>query len=198
MAAVITSITGLQNLPNLEIFNADFHGLVSVNLSNLPNLINVDISDCDIPGTSTSSLTSVNLSSSTSVIELRLDDSNFSAGVPNISTLTSLQILDLDQCNISGILDLSGFPAIYDIDVNGNTGLTSVIISDTQPINEFNASNCNLTETAVDDILVVLSNNGVLNGTAYLYGGTNAIPSVTGLAAIAVLEGNGWVVIVNS
>jgi hypothetical protein len=49
----------------------------------------------------------------------------------------------------------------------------------------------------VDDILVVLSNNGVSNGTVYLAGGTNAIPSATGLAAKAVLEGNGWYVEIN-
>jgi hypothetical protein len=197
MAAVITSITGLQNLPNLVSFNADWNGLTSVNLSNLSNLQYVDVSDNNIPGSGTNSLTSVNLSSSTSVVELRLDDSNFSGGVPNISSLSSLQLLDLDQCSISGVLDLSGFPAIYSIDVFGNEGLTSVIIADTQSIDNFNASSCALTETAVDDILVVLSNNGVSNGTVYLAGGTNAIPSATGLAAKAVLEGNGWYVEIN-
>lgn len=197
MAAVIISITGLQNLPNLQSFDADWNGLVSINLSNLPNLTYVDISDNNIPGSSTNSLTSVNLSSSTSVLELRLDDSNFSAGIPNISGLSSLEFLDLDQCSISGVLDLSGFSSLYDIDVFGNTALTSVIIADSQPINDFNASGCGFTETAVDDILVVLSNNGVSNGSVYLAGGTNAIPSATGLAAKATLEGNGWYVEIN-
>lgn len=198
MAAVITSITGLQNLTGLISFNADWNGLASVNLSNMSNLLYVDISDCDIPGTSTPSLTSVNLSGSTNIVELRLDDSNFSAGIPNLSGLTSLQLLDLDQCDISGVLDLSGFASLVDIDVNGNDGLTSVVISDTQPIIDFNASGCALTETAVDDILVVLSNNGQSNGYADLSSGTNAIPSATGLAAKTVLEGNGWTIDVNS
>lgn len=198
MAAVITSITGLQNLPNLENFNADWNGLQSVNLSNLSNLLYVDVSDCDIPGTSTPSLTSVNVSGSTSVIELRLDDSDFSAGIPNISTLTSLELIDLDDSGISGILDFSGFPSLRNIDVSSNAGITSVVIADTQPINGFSANNCALTETAVDDILVVLSNNGQSGGFAYLDGGTNAIPSVAGLAAKAVLEGNSWTVTVNS
>ena len=48
MAAVITSITGLQNLPNLTNFNADFNGLQSVNLSGLTSLIYADISDNNI------------------------------------------------------------------------------------------------------------------------------------------------------
>ena len=197
MAAVITSITGLQNLTGLVNFNADYNGLASVNLSNLPNLVEVDISDCDIPGTNTSSLTSVNLSGSTAIQQLRLDDSNFSGGVPNLSALTSLQTLDLDQCDISGVLDLSGLTSLINLDVAGNLALTSVVIADSQPITDFNGIDCALTETAVDDILVVLSNNGEAGGNVDLSEGTSAPPSATGLAAKAVLEGNGWVVNVN-
>jgi Leucine-rich repeat (LRR) protein len=198
MAAVITSITGLQNLTGLTRFNADWNALRSVNLSNLPNLEDVDISDNDIAGTNTASLTSVNLSGSTAVQFLRLDDSDFSAGIPSLSGLTSLIVLDFDQCGISGILDFSGFPAITDIDVFGNPDLTSVIISSAQPITYVSAANCGLTETAVDDILVALDDNGEASGSAYLDGGTNAIPSATGLAAKTNLEGKGWVVSVNS
>ena len=198
MAAVITSITGLQNLTGLTRFNADFNGLQSVNLSNLLNLENVDISDCDIPGTSTPSLTSVNLSGSTALEFLRLDDSDFSGGIPNLSGLTSLIVVDFDQCGISGILDFSGFPAMTDIDVFGNAGITSVIISSAQPITFFNGADCGLTETAVDDILVALDDNGYPSGAVYLDGGTNAIPSATGLAAKTSLEGKAWTVQVNS
>ena len=197
MAAVITSITGLQNLPNLNNFRADFNGLQSVNLSGLTNLLYVDISDNDIPGTFTSSLTSVNLTGCTALLELRLDDSDFSAGIPSLTGLTNLSLIDFDQCNISGVVDLSGLPALTDLDFFGNAALTSIIIADTQPIIELFASSCALTETAVDDILVVLSNNGVTGGDVELNGGTSAIPSATGDAAKLVLEGNGWSVFVN-
>jgi hypothetical protein len=196
--AQIVSITGLQNLVNLQIIRIDWNSFQSVNLSNLPNLVEVDISDCDFPGTNTSSLTSVNLSGSTAIQTLRLDDSNFSGGVPNLSALTALETLDLDQCDISGVLDLSGLTSLINVDLSGNTALTSVVISDSQPITDFNASGCALTETAVDDILVVLSNNSQSNGYADLSAGTNAIPSATGLAAKTVLEGNGWTIDVNS
>ena len=198
MAAVITSITGLQNLVNLNNFNADFNGLQSVNLSGLTNLLYVYISDNDIPGTGTNSLTSVNLSGCTALQSLRLDDSDFSAGIPSLAGLNSLSIIDFDQCSISGVVDLSGLPALTDLDFGGNTALTSIIIADTQPMIEFYASGCALTETAVDDILVVLSNNGVTGGNVELNAGTNAIPSATGLAAKLVLEGNSWGVDVNS
>ena len=73
----------------------------------------------------------------------------------------------------------------------------SLIIADTQPIFYLDVNNCALTETAVDDILVILSNNGVSNGEVTLDGGTSATPSATGLAAKTVLEGNGWTVSVN-
>lgn len=197
MASVITSITGLQNLTGLIRFNADFNGLSSVNLSNLPDLNDVDISDCDVPGTNTSSLTSINFSGSTAVTQLRLDDSDFSAGIPNISGITSLEHIDVDQCNISGVLDLSAFTSLYYIDVFGNTGLTSLIISDTQPISDLYASGCALTQTVVDNILDTLANNGVTGGYVDLSGGTNAIPGSTGLAAKTILQENGWTVDVN-
>jgi hypothetical protein len=197
MAAAITSITGLQNLINLNNFNADFNGLQSVNLSGLTNLLYVDISDNNIPGTSTNSLTSVNLSGCTALQSLRLDDSDFSAGIPSLAGLTSLSIIDFDQCSISGVVDLSGLPVLEQLDFFGNAALTSIIIADAQPIIQFIASNCALTETAVDDILVVLSNNGVTGGQVELNGGTSAIPSATGDAAKLVLEGNGWDVFVN-
>jgi Leucine-rich repeat (LRR) protein len=197
MAALITSITGLQNLPNLQNFEADFNGLQSVNLSGLTNLLYVNISDNYIPGGGPKSLTSVNLSGCTALQELRLDDSDFSAGIPSLAGLTSLSIIDFDQCSISGVVDLSGLPVLEQLDFFGNTALTSIIIADTQPIIELFASNCALTETAVDDILVVLSNNGVAGGNVELNGGTSAIPSATGDAAKLVLEGNGWDVFVN-
>ena len=198
MAAVITSITGLQNLPNLTNFDADYNGLQSVNLSGLTSLIYVDISDNDIPGIGTSSLTSVNLSGCTALQELRLDDSDFSAGIPSLAGLTSLGLIDFDQCSISGIVDLTSLPALVELDFYGNTALTSIIIDDAQPIQYFYASGCALTETAVDDILVVLSNNGVTGGDVELDGGTSAIPSATGLAAKLALEADGWTVTVNS
>jgi hypothetical protein len=78
--------------------------------------------------------------------------------------------------------------------------MTEVIISSEQSLGdgqEVNLFSCALTQQSVDNILVALSNNGVSNGYVQLEGGMNAIPSATGLAAKAVLEGNGWNVNVN-
>ena len=197
MAAVITSITGLQNLPNLQNFNADYNSLTTVNLSGLANLLFVDISDNDVLGSGDPSLTSVNLSGCTALQTLRLDDSDFSAGIPNLAGLTSLTNLDMDQCSISGVVDLTGLSALEELDFYGNTALTSIIIDDAQPIQYFYASSCALTETAVDNILIELSDNGIAGGNVELDGGTNASPSATGLAAKLALEADGWSVDVN-
>ena len=197
MAAVITSITGLQNLPSLQAFYADYNGLQSVNLSGLTNLVTVDISDCDVPGTTTNSLTSVNLSGCTALTTLRLNDSEFSGGIPSLTGLTSLSTVNFGRVNSPSIIDMSGVVNLEDADFFQNTNLTSLIIADTQPILYLGVRNCALTETAVDDILVILSNNGVSNGEVTLDGGTSATPSATGLAAKTVLEGNGWTVSVN-
>lgn len=202
MAATITSITGLQNLTNLQRFDADYNSLTSVNLSGLTSLVSVDVSDNNLPGGSNNSLTSINLSGCTALEDLRLDDSNFSAGFPNLSGLTSLTFMDVDQSEITGSVDISNLLALEGADFNGNTGLTELIISSSQPIGnngrELLAYDCALTETAVDNILIALSENGVSNGYVDLSGGTNAVPGQPGTAAITVLEGNGWSVDVNS
>lgn len=198
--AGISSITNLQYLSNLQDFRADNNHLESVDLSGLTNLTYVDISDCELPDSNTHSLTSVNLSGCTALEELRLDDSDFSGGFPNLSGLNSLFYFDADQCDIVGTVDLSGLPSLNGFDLNGNSQLTRVIISSSQPLGDgwsIYIYGCGLTQTAVDNILVALSTNGVLNGSIDMEGGTNATPSATGLAAKSVLEGNGWEVLVN-
>lgn len=197
MATVITSITGLQNLTNLETFNADWNSLQTVNLSGLTNLINVDVSDCHTLDDLNSSLTGINLSGCTALEELRLDDSDFSAGIPNLTGLTNLRWLDMDQCIISGTLDISdqSFNNLTFIDLNGNS-LTSIILPEAN-ISNLNLNNNALTATAVDYTLQWLAGSGVENGFVDLAGGTNAVPTANSAAARATLQDRGWEVIVN-
>ena len=197
MATVITSITSLQNLTNLQTFNADWNALQTVDLSGLTQLTNVDVSDCDTLDEQGKSLTSVNLSGSTAVEELRLDDSDFSAGYPDISGLTnSLQILDMDQCDLSGVIDLSQFSAITSIDFGGNINITSVTLPEAY-INNLNLNNNALTATAVDYSLQWLAGSSIENGYVDLAGCTNAIPTENSAAAKAILLDRGWSVYVN-
>lgn len=189
--SVITSIRGLQNLTGLVNFYADWNGLTSINLSNLPNLVDVDVSDQNLLGTGANCLASINLSGSTAIEELRLDDGNFSGGFPNLSGLDALIYMDFDQSGIIGSVDISNHPVLEGFDFSGNTGLTELIISDTQPLGgngyELLVYNCALTQTAVDNILVALSESAVTNGYIDLSGGDNASPSQTGIDAANVL-----------
>jgi hypothetical protein len=197
MSARITSITGLQNLTGLVNFYADWNSLTSVNLSNLTNLIDVDISDQNDIITDENCLTSVNLTGCTALQQLRLDDSDFSAGIPDLSGLTSLQYFDMDQCNISGDIDISAssFNNLTGFDLSGND-ITSITLPEAN-LNNVDLNGNALTATAVNDILQWLDGSGVENGYVSLADGTNAIPTDYGLTAKTNLQNKGWEVIVN-
>jgi hypothetical protein len=196
MGAAITSITGLQNLTNLQEFRADWNSLTTIDLSGLTNLTYVDISDNEIPGINDPSLTSVTLTGCTALDSLRLDDSDFSAGIPDLTGLNSLTFLDMDECNISGNVDLSILPALTSFDLSGNAGLTSVTIFE-QVLNDVSLGSTALTEESVNDILQWLDGGGVLNGNVDLSDGGSAIPTGAGITAKDNLLAKGWSVNVN-
>ena len=195
--SAITSITGLQNLTNLQQLYADWNSLTSVNVSGLTNLVELDLSDSEIPGVGTPSLTSVNLTGCTALQELRLDDSNFSAGIPDLTGLNNIQWLDMDQCGITGNVDLSMLLSLNGFDLSGNTGLTSVTIFE-QVLNNVNLYNTALTEESVNDILSWLDGGGETNGLADLEGGTSAAPTGDGITAKENLINKGWQVYTNT
>ncbi len=196
MGATITSFTGLQNLTNIQQFRADFNGLTSIDLSGMSTLTIVDISDNDIPGANTNSLASVNLSGCTSLQTLYLDDSDFSAGFPDLSDCTSLEYMDFDQCGLIGSVDITNLPALNGADFSGNTGLTEILISRTQPLGdnaqEILFNNCALTQTAVDNILLELASGSVSNGYIQIDQGTNAAPGQVGRDSLFILDSRGW------
>jgi hypothetical protein len=198
MATVITSITSLQNLTNLQTFNADWNSLQTVNLSGLTNLISVDVSDTELlDGSGNPSLTGINLSGCTALEELRLDDSDFSAGIPDLSGLTALQTLDMDRCGISGDIDISAssFNNLTSFDLSDNA-ITSVTLPEAY-LTDVNMYDAALTETAVNNILQWLDGSGVENGYVTLEGGTNAVPTGNGATSKTNLQNKGWQVYVN-
>jgi hypothetical protein len=199
MGATITSFTGLQNLTNIQQFRADYNSLTSVDLSGLSSLTIVDLSDNDLPGSSTNSPVSVNLSGCTSLETLYLDDNDLSAGFPDLSDCTSLTYIDFDQCGLVGSVDISNLPSLEYIDFSGNLGLTELIISRNQPIgdngNEVTLNDCGFSQTAVDNILLELASGSVSNGYVGLENnttGTNSAPGQVGRASLFVLNGRGW------
>ena len=202
--AAITAITGFQNLPNLTDLDLDgsANGCETVDVSGCTSLTHLDVSDMDIPNTDDPSLKYLNVEGCTALIELYVDDSDFSEGFPDLSSVAgTLEYFDADQCGITGSLNLSALLELRGFDLHGNEGLTSVTVSNSGSLgfeNSMNLGGCDLTQTAVDNILVALSESQVGNGEIELSGGTNAVPSATGLAAIVTLELSGWNVYVNS
>lgn len=200
MGAGLTSITGLQNLTNLQDFRADWSFLTSIDLSGLTNLTYVDVSDQDAAVGGANCLASINLSGCISLQSLYIDDNDFSAGFPDLSDCTSLQYFDFDQSNLVGSVDISNLPALEGFDFNGNTGLTEVIISRTQPLSdngrELLFNDCALTQTAVDNILLELASGSISNGYVRIDNnngdGTNATPGEVGRESLFVLNSRGW------
>ena len=197
MAGTITTLTGLQNLRNLERIDVDFNSLVSIDLSGLPNLTNVDVSDQNSVEDNSNCLTTINLAGSTAIEQLRLDDNDFSGGLPNLSALTSLYYLDLDQCDISGNVNLSTLTSLITADLSGNSGITSVQLP-VAPTNNLNVNGAALTETAVNNILQWLDGNELVDGYVNVAGGTNAIPTGNGATAKTNLINKNWDVYVNT
>jgi Leucine-rich repeat (LRR) protein len=212
MATAITSITGLQNFPNLTHFTADYNALdnTTVDLSGLDKLEGVDIGynvsvdrlDPEL-GFNLAAKLIVNLTGCSELIKLYLSNNDFSenqlGSIIGFSELTNLERIHLAACKLTGSIDLTIFPYLDDVDVGSNFDMTNVIISNTQPIYLFNAGGANLSEEVVDTILVTLSTNGVTGGGVCQLSGLNtAPPGATGLAAKTVLEGYFWTVTVNS
>jgi Leucine-rich repeat (LRR) protein len=193
--AQIVSMRGLQHLTSLTYINVDYNSLQTINLSNLPNLQYADVSDCDVPGTNISSLKSFNLSGSTNILELRLDDSDFSSGI-NVSNLVNLEWLDLDQCNLPS-LDVSGLSNLVYLDAWGNESMISLDISGCESLVDLDAFDCALTEASVNAILIELDTQGNIGGYVALDTGTNAAPTGLGVAAVISLQGKGWDVYYN-
>lgn len=203
MAATITSITGLQNLTNLQNFYADWNSLTTVDLSGMTSLINVDVSDNNTPNEENSnSLTSINLTGCVNIEALYLDDSDFStegiSSVTGLSDLTLCTNLDLDGCALAGTINLNNFSNLTFLDVSANN-IENLIISDTfAPIDYLSANDNALNVSSVNNILINLDGNEIENGEVNIFGGTNANPTGLGVDAAVSLSGKGWIVSLNN
>lgn len=94
-------------------------------------------------------------------------------------------------------LDLSGNPALVKAYLGYNSSLSGLNIANNPNLVELSLTNCSFGQAAVDSILAQLTANGKTGGTVNLTGGSNAVPSSTGLANKATLESRGWTVMVN-
>ena len=113
----------------------------------------------------------------------------------NAIALNGLDEGDSDDMNIYS-LDLTGLRSIDEL-YHCCSILTHINITGCANLNDVDLADNALTEASVDHVLISLDNYGISNGYVYLAGGTNAIPSVTGDAAVLSLQAKGWYVDVN-
>lgn len=116
--------------------------------------------------------------------------------VNNAQALKGVDEWDSDDMDIYS-LDLSGMVGLRQL-YHCCSVLTHINITGSVDLIDVDLESNELTEASVDHILITLDNNSLSNGFVDLSGGTNAIPSATGLAAITSLLGKGWAVTVNS
>ncbi len=114
----------------------------------------------------------------------------------NAIALNGLDEWDSDDMNIYS-LDLTGLSSIDEL-YHCCSVLTHINITGCTNLDDVDLIDNALTEASVDHVLISLDNYGLINGILDLTGGTNAIPSVAGDAAILSLQGKGWMVFYNS
>ena len=114
----------------------------------------------------------------------------------NAIALNGLDEWDSDDMNIYS-LDLTGLSSIDEL-YHCCSVLTHINITGCTNLDDVDLIDNDLTEASVDHVLISLDNYGLSNGILDLTGGTNAIPSVAGDAAILSLQGKGWMVFYNS
>ena len=98
-------------------------------------------------------------------------------------------------------LDLSTDTALTDIECYNNC-LSTLIIPSTNTISTINASRCQFTQIAVDNIIIALASNSITNGNLNINniveglspcGGSNAIPTANGFYTTLTVT-KGWTV----
>jgi hypothetical protein len=116
--------------------------------------------------------------------------------ISNLQKLQGIDEWDGDNMLFTS-LDFTGLTSLTQL-FNVETGLQHINITGCVNLTDVDLNTNALTEFSVDHVIITLDNSGLTNGYLALYGGTNAPPSLVGLAAAANLTGKGWDVSYNS
>lgn len=134
------------------------------------------------------------------------------SNLPNLGTVNfvvnHITSIDLSGCpnlyqlyitnNQLTFLDLSNNNSLGEINVGNNPNITSINFSTLPFCIYFSAYGCSLPSEIIDNILVTLANNSNSGGYCFLDGGTNGVPTSTGISAANYLTGDaGWSVTYN-
>ena len=133
-------------------------------------------------------------SSETQVLTGWLDTYNHSYAAGTFTAIITNEIGNIIQIttgvdNIT-VLNLKGASALNTAGVSGNTTLTTIVMPEVNVIQTLNLQVCAISDS--DSVVVAIDDNGQINGTLLIEGGTNAALTATGLAAKANLITKGW------
>lgn len=184
----LTSITGVMT--EAQALNVQGNpSLLSITLSSLVTAERIGVA-------SNGDLTTISFGSLASCNFLNLD------GNAGIEDITLAGLIQCNQLSISGntILEDVSLPlleACLVLAISDNPALTGITVNANLLSKELVFTGNALLEAVVDNLLDVADDSGLTNGNIDLSGGTNAAPSVVGLASKTSLEGKGWTVTVN-
>lgn len=115
-----------------------------------------------------------------------------------ITENNALGIINVSNNQLSS-LDLTPLINLVEVNASSNSTLNAVSVSTLNNCTYFNANGSDLNSSVVDNILVALDNNGLEGAyVCFLAGGTNGVPSSTGLTAANNLTLRGWTVTYNT
>lgn len=117
---------------------------------------------------------------------------------PILTDLVNLTTLDLAHNQLTSVPDLTTTRELVNLSLSYNPLTIAPNLNGLTMLNTVYMQECNLTEDAVNGILVDLASTiGPSNGVVGLENGTNAALTGAGLTAKTTLEARGWTVTVN-
>lgn len=174
-----------NNVTELNFTNKGLYGLLD--FSKLTKLTHIYMSTNGFSG-------QLNLSANPLLDTVYLSN-NLLGGNLNLSTNTVLKIFQVGNNLLRGVLNISNNTVLQvcGVSMNKFTGFSGTV---SNTVDEFYAQNNNLTQGAIDDILLAFVNANRTTGARILnLGGIgNSAPSSTGLTYKTTLVGRGWTV----
>lgn len=212
----ITSVTGLQYYQNLENFNVEYQSISLLDISNMPNLYQtnisylVDVTNLTIKCSSNTAqtwgpqggggyvtynpdLTTVSLEGYNQNLEFTAN-SNPSLTTINFNDCQSLGVFVTQNALTS--IDLSNDHSLTTLSCEQNA-ITTITLSPSANVISLTANDNLLSQQEVDDLLIYLDNNGLTFGNVNLAGTGNAARSSASDAAVSSLISKNWMVITN-
>jgi len=160
--------------------------LVSISLTTLESVFSLTIGDNDL-------LETINLSGLKFTNRATVSSNPLLTSI-NLSAFENTNGLEISSNDIIESISIAALTYAKGILVSNNAALETITANSNLACPNQDYTGNALLEATVDNLLDIADNSGVLNGIFAIEGGTNAAPSVAGLASKSNLVGKGWTV----